>query len=132
MPVVKDAIPFTISVTGDTTNEKWVGTFKCKPRLSHRDQLTKDRIRRELLGPDANNASTRALNQSEIFAQLAVRLSESPSWWKDNGNGLDLADDNVVAEVFEACLRVEKESVEALTKDGEAAKAELQKISEGK
>jgi hypothetical protein len=127
MPVVKDAIPFTISVTGDTTGEKWVGSFKAKARLSHRDQLTKDRIRRELLGPDAGNASTRALNQSEIFAQLTVRLSESPSWWRDSGNGLDLADDNVVAEVFEACLRIERESLDALTKEGEEAKAELQK-----
>lgn len=118
-------VQFTVSVIGDTTGEKWYGMFKVKPRLSHRDQLQRDKVRRELLGADGSNASVRAKDQAEIFSQLAVRVVEAPSWWKDNGNGLDLVDDNVIADVYSAAVKAEVDALEETKKAGEQAVQEL-------
>jgi hypothetical protein len=40
-------------VVGETLHRRdltWTGEFRAKKRLSHRDQLLKDQVRRELLG----------------------------------------------------------------------------------
>ena len=127
MATLNNTEPFTVSVIGDETQEKWFGTFKAKVRLSHRDHLIKDKVRRDLLGPDGNNASPRALNTAEVFSELAVRVVDAPAWWTDNDNGLGLQDDNVVGEVYKAAVKVATEAAENLKKQAEEAKKELQK-----
>jgi hypothetical protein len=129
MAVNTDTVQFTVSVTGDTSGEKWYGLFKVKTRLSHRDQLQRDKVRRELLGTDGANASVRARDQAEIFSQLAVRVVDAPSWWRDNGNGLDLADDNLISEVYSASVKAEVDSLEAIKKAGEQAASELAAVT---
>lgn len=119
---------FTVSVTGEVTGQVWAGAFKVKTRMSHRDHMTQDRLRREYLGP-LEGASPRAAASAEIFSQLAVRIVDAPSWWADNGAGLDLADDNVVSQVYEAAMKAEREAIEALKKAGEAAREELKKTA---
>jgi hypothetical protein len=125
---ISESVKFTVTITGETSGETWRGEFAAKPRLSHRDQLARDRIRRELLGPDGTNAVPRAHNQAEIFSQLAVRLTEAPKWWSEAGNGLDLDDDNIVAEVYSQVMRIEQEAFERVKKAAEDAKAELAKV----
>lgn len=116
---------FSISVTDKVTGEVLRGNFKVKTRLSWRDQLTRERIRLELLGPLADKANGRALSQSDCVSELAVRVVEAPDWWKNADNGLDLQDDAVVVEVYNAAIKAEADTIADLKISGESAKKEL-------
>lgn len=117
---------FSINVVGDTTQEQWVGLFKVKTRLSHRDHLNRDRIRREMLGPNPQGVSPRADSIAEIFSQLSVRIVDAPSWWKDQGGGMDLADDNVVAKVYDEAMKAEADLAKSLKEKADLAKKALE------
>ena len=113
---------FTIKVEGENSGENWVGIFKCKVRLSHRDILRRDAIRRELLGANPENASLRAITEANAFAELAVRLVDTPQWWKELDNGLELEDPNVVQAVIDEVEKIVQREVESRAKKVEEAK----------
>ena len=119
---------FSVNVVGDTTGEQFTGDFQAKSFLSFRDVLQVDKYRRDLLGDKPEQASVRAVNQAEIFAQLWVRLAVTPAWWKDHANGLDLADDNLIEDVFTKTVGVETAEREDLKKRGDVALAKLKGI----
>lgn len=127
-----EPVTFTVSVDGEVTKEKYRGEFKTKPRLSHRDQMQRDRIRRELLGGDPKFADQRALYQAEIFSQLSVRIIKAPSWWIESNGGLDLEDDAVIAEVYQKTMKVEADAIAEMQKGAEDAKADLRDIQNEK
>jgi hypothetical protein len=120
---------FVVSAKGETTEETRKGVFKVKTRLSHRDRLTQDRIRRELLGgaDGGPRPSDRSIVMAEVFSQLAVRVVSAPSWWTDNGNGMDLEDDSIVSEVYDKAMAPEKRRQEKIRKQAEEAQADLKK-----
>lgn len=120
---------FTVSVEGDVSGEKWYGSFTVKTRLTHRDHLRKDQLRRELLGglETGPTPSVRAQTAAFVLAELAVRILKAPSWWTESDGGLDLADDNVLQRVYDEALKAEREVVDELRKAAEQAKAELRK-----
>lgn len=124
-------VEFTINVTGELSEENLAGKFKARPVLSLSQQLDVDRIRRELLGPNSNPdvASARAQNVATIFAELAIRIVDAPSWWKENGNGVGLLDDNVVKEVYDAAMDIEKRHVKAIRDRAEQAKKDLERVA---
>lgn len=124
--MIKDQA-FTISVVGEVSGETFRGEFRALKFLTHRQQLLLDQKRRELLGANAEFSSARARNQAEIFSQLFVRLSEAPKWWIESGNGMDLVDDNIMVEVFNAAMKVEEEAINAVKKKAEEAKEALKK-----
>jgi hypothetical protein len=118
MPV--DDVAFTISVTGETTKEKWFGEFRALRRLSFRQQMARDRSRREYLGELAQYASGRALEQAVVFADLAVSLTKAPEWWTSSANGQDLCDDNLLEAIWMEVQRIQgnvKKEDEKKTKD---------------
>ena len=102
---------FSISLTGDVTQEKWLGNFKCKLRLSHRDSLAKDVYRRQLLGANPDQASGRAASLAFIASELSVRITSAPAWFMASDNGLELSDDNVLAAIYDECTKKEKEPI---------------------
>jgi hypothetical protein len=116
---------FTVNVTGETTGEVFPGVFKVKTRLSFRDALERDKIRRALLGSDPDGASIRANSIADVFSELAVRIVDAPSWWANSANGMDLSDDNVVAEVYKQAMEAAKASVAEVTTKADAAKKDL-------
>jgi len=124
-------VEFSVSVTGEVTGETFKGVFKAVPRLSHRDNLRRDQLRRDLLGGRPEDASPDAMNVSLVFSKIWVHLTESPSWWRDSGNGVNLLDEAPVAAVFDNVARIEREAIEAVKKQAEkqaeAAAEELKK-----
>lgn len=122
-------VSFTVSVNGEVTGEKFYGTFKCKTRLSHRDMLTIDKIRRELLGTNAEEASPDARAFAAAIAQLSVRLTSAPAWWTDNGNGMDLSDEEVVAAVLSEAIKAETDARASVIKKAQDAEKDLEKAS---
>lgn len=117
--------PFSLHVVGETTDETWKGEFRAKKRLSHRDQLTKDQVRRELLGGQPGQPTERALSTSMILSELRVRLTKFPPWWQDTNFGLDLDDDNVIGEMYDKAIAIEQEALDAKKKKAEAVQTRL-------
>ncbi len=120
---------FTVSVEGDVTGEKWYGSFKAKTLLTHRDNLRIDQLRRDLLGglSDGPAPGRTAIETSIAMAEMGVRITDAPEWWRASNNGLDLADNNVVQAVYNECMKAEKENLDELRKKAEGLKAELKK-----
>lgn len=117
--------PFSISIVGESSKERITGKFRAKTVLSHRDYIKKDQERRRLIGNFGGDPDDRCRNLSIICSELSVRLTETPGWWKDSDGGLDLVDDNVLANVFNEAMRIEKEAYEEKQKQADAAKADL-------
>lgn len=124
-----EPVSFTIDIIGDFTGEKWVGQFEVKPRLSYRDQLKEDQIRRELLGKDSEHAGEDARNYSRLFSGLSVRLVKTPKWWVEYNNGLDLTDQNLIVEIYTKTMDIVKAAAEETVERAENAKAELIKAA---
>lgn len=118
-------VEFSINAVGETTGESFKGVFKAKPRLSHRDTLLQDQMRRDLLGPKPEAAGQAAVANSLVFSKIWAHLVEAPSWWKDAGNGVDLLDEAPVVAVYDNIVRVEKEVLDAVKKAGDTAAEKL-------
>lgn len=125
------SVEFSVNVTGETSGETFRGTFKAKPRLSHRDTLLQDQMRRDLLGPKAEAAGQVAVANSLVFSKVWAHLTDAPSWWRDAGNGVDLFDESPVVAVYDNIVRIEKEAMDAVRKAGEKA-AEVLKAEDKK
>ena len=127
--MAQNGVEFSVNVTGETTGETFVGKFKAKQRLSHRDKLYRDERRRALLGTKSDEAPEWVQKYAEVFSQLDVRLIEAPSWWKDSAAGLDLEDDNVIVEVYKSAMKVEEDYLVQRNAETDKAKAEVEKIA---
>lgn len=77
------------------------------------------------MGGAPEGASERARSIAEIFSQLTVRITDAPSWWRNSDNGMDLSDDKVVAEIYEAAIKAEQDEIARVQKTGEDAKKDL-------
>lgn len=124
---------FSINMEGETTKEKFVGKFTCKVRLSHRDSIAKDNFRRTLLNGAPDTAGGRAASLAFLASELSVRILKSPSWFDLSESGLELEDDNVLAFIYQECIKAEKEAFEVLHGKAEEAvpviKAEIKEES---
>ncbi len=121
---------FSIDVTGETTDKVWKGVFKTKLRLSHKDYLKQDEIRRGLLGEKPESASPRAQNTADLFSFVLIHLIEAPQWWSMNGNGLDLEDDNVIGEIYGKIVELKVADQKKLKDKADADKAAIAKSAE--
>lgn len=123
-------ITFTVDVVGDVTGERWVGKFTAKRRLSFKEQLARDNERRRLIGPSVGDPLPRAVSAANIFSELAVRLVDAPSWWRDKDNGTELEDDSVVSRVYMEALEIKEEAEGELKKEADKAEGDLKKTVE--
>jgi hypothetical protein len=121
---------FRVSVNGDKSGETYMGSFKCLRRLSHRQELARDRKYRELLGENPDSASQNAKDKAEVFADLYVCLAEVPAWWKEAGFGIDLVDDNVISEVWSETIKIRLAAIKEVQDKGKAAEARLKEMAE--
>lgn len=115
----------TIKVLGTFTGQEWAGEFEFYSVLTHRQQLEKDRLRREFLGAFSEAVDKNTFGRANAFADLKVRVISAPSWWENSGGGLDLIDDEVLLAVFEAILKTENEFVAERMKKVAEAKRDL-------
>jgi hypothetical protein len=123
---------FVFEIIGDNTGEKFVGNFDSKLRLSHRDQLNKDQLRRQIIGDKPDQATKDSMMRAEILSHLSISLVDSPKWWKESGGGLDLFDDNIIFELYDRVVQGQTKAIDEVLKKGEEAKAELKKVAKKK
>jgi len=127
---LKESVSFDVKITGDRTGEVFYGTFTALRRLTHRQELLRDKVCRELLGSNSEGATERAKSQAEMLGELSVSIIKSPTWWSENGNGLDLADDSVLREVWDQVMKIKIDAVKEVQKKAELAGQKLKDIAE--
>jgi len=124
--------PFTIHVTGDTTGQTWQGEFRTKVALTRRDIITKDRIRREMLGGVGGQIDDHAADLATAYSELKVRITDAPKWFTENDYGLDLQDETPMAAVYREAMKIQNEAIAEKIKQAEAAADDLKKEVEQK
>lgn len=124
--------PFSIRVQGDSTGETWVGDFRAKVALTRREIITKDRIRREMIGP-VGTPDEHAMLLAIAYSELKVRITDAPKWFTESDCALDLADETPLAAVYKEAMKIENEALMEKQKAAEAKAEEMKKeISEQK
>lgn len=130
--ILNDPKSFTIDVKGTTTEQSYSGLFKMKPILSHREKLRRDELKRQVLGSNPESATEDSVRTAVIFSKIWIHLTESPAWWREANNGIDLLDEEPVLAVLDKIIELEGEILNKTQKDGEAAKKELTELSKTK
>jgi hypothetical protein len=120
-------VVFGIDVKGESTDRRYEGVFEAKTKLSHRESLKEDEVRRAILGVNSTEASEYAKSVAAAIAYLSIRVQKAPNWFKDSNNGLDLEDGNVLIEVNNACVKAIDEARASFLEAAEKAKKDLEK-----
>lgn len=116
----------SIPTGGDTLR----GKFRVKVKLTYREILEMDSVRRQLQGPQGGDVDPLAALVASSLAKINTHIMDGdcPSWWKDANNGLDFDDLNIILEVAKELNKVEKAHLDDLKKLSDKA-AELLKTS---
>jgi hypothetical protein len=125
-------VKFNIHLFGDKSGELFRGDFEAHKRLSHRQELLRDRLYREMLGTNPDFASPRAKDQAEMVAELKVSLVKCPVWFQECDYGLDLIDDSVLRKVWEEVMKIRLDAFNELKEKAQKAEEALKKEVESK
>ena len=126
--MLKQSVDFSVTCKGETSGKEFSGLFTAKTALSFKESLRQDEIFRITVGVRPQDASEYAQSVAQALSYLAVRIIESPSWWKECQGGLELrGDENVLVEVNRACVSAIDEAYVAFRREGDQAKTELKK-----
>jgi hypothetical protein len=117
----------SLDVKGLVTGKRYEGNFTVKTKLTRRDAFSADQIRRQIIGPNQNEAIPDLILESFYLAQIKVRVIEAPKWWKDSVDGLELEDPNVAEELYKLAKAEEDGRRDAVLKEAEAAAEKLAK-----
>lgn len=119
---------FSIHLVGDETGKVFSGEFKVRTVLTFRQQALADEIRRNILGSNPVGVAPGILNAAMVASQLAVRIVDAPAWWREYGEGgIDLADDNVIGEIFRLAVKAETDRKKAVQEEAKNAESALKK-----
>jgi hypothetical protein len=94
---------FEITIIGAITETPWVGKFKSKIHLGLSEDMSYNRKKKELLGPDfvvKDDVTQELDNKAEALAMVQARLVEWPQWWAEMRMGADMLDWNVLYGVY--------------------------------
>ena len=122
---MQDTVTFPVDVKGIDTEREYKGVFTAKVKLSMRESLREDENRRDLLGKRPESASQWANEVAAALAYLSVRITNSPEFWKDCNNGIDLEDSNVLVTVNNACMEEISKLYEEQGDDAEKSRKKL-------
>lgn len=124
---MQDTVKFPVDTKGQESGQEYKGLFTAKTKLSMREMLREDEIRRGLLGDNPNGASDIAKVMAAALAYLAVRIVDAPQWWKDANGGQDLQDENVLVAVHNGCADAIGKLYDAQVEEAEKAREDLKK-----
>lgn len=122
MTFLNNLVTINFHVIGDRTGNTYTGEFVVRKFLSHRQLLAKDQLLREYLKGDNLQISTQ-VSRADQLSTCQTALDKAPDWWKEANGGLDLIDDNVLVDLFEQVLKIQKEAEDAVRARAKTAAA---------
>jgi len=126
MAVIED-LPFAIHVVGESTGNTWTGDFRAKTALSRRDIITRDKIRREMLGSGGGEVEQHAADLAMAYSELKIRITEAPEWFTSADYGLDMLDEAPMAAIYQKAIKIFTDETERKLKAAKAKSDELKK-----
>jgi hypothetical protein len=122
---MKDKLIVSVDFVGSDTQTPYRGEFTVKTKLSWREMIKEDEIRRSVLGFNAAEAGELAARGAQFSAYLVVRVTEAPDWWKKSNNGLDSEDINLLSKVYDAVSEKIEAEYKRVADEAEKAKQDL-------
>ncbi len=123
--MIQNTVSFVIDIVGQTTERRYEGVFEVKTRLTTREKLREDELRRTILGGNPQYADPDTADTARALAYLNVRLVKSPSFWSELNSGLESEDDNLLVAVNNAAVEAVTAELEKAKKKAEDAKTSL-------
>jgi hypothetical protein len=117
MPIKEEK--FSINKLGSDTQERYLGEFTVRIKLSQQLKMLRGRLIREFLGSFAQFATEDDRLRAIAIAECEVSITKAPDWWKQSDNGRLLEDDNIVDEVWAGVAKAQ-----GRLKEEESKKAE--------
>lgn len=115
MDLPKNEATFDFKEVGETTGKSYDGRFTCLCVLNmgkkHQLELEKTRLMSDFVNPTDG-----LYGIATILANLRVKLTDSPNWWKQSNGGLDIEDEDVLVKLYQVVLTKETEWREAVKK----------------
>jgi hypothetical protein len=99
---------FDLQCEGEVTGKKYEGTFTTKCMLSMADKRRLE-IERSALSADLQNPTGNLNAISVVVANLRVRVTNSPDWFKQAISSLDILDEDVFFNIYSECLKLSDE-----------------------
>lgn len=120
MAFLSNTVTISPHIIGERTDRTFSGDFVVRKFLSHRQQLAKDQLLREYLKGENVQISSQ-VGRADQLSTCQASIESSPDWWKESNAGLDLFDDNVLIELFEAITKVQREAEASIKSRAKAA-----------
>ena len=122
MDIPKNESSFTLDYIGETTGQKYDGTFTVRTALTmgqkHILELEKSKLLADFINPTQELAGI-----ALILSNLRVKIISAPSWWDQSSGGLSIMDEDVLVELYKKTIEKEIEWREALKNKGAKAAA---------
>lgn len=121
---------FSINKLGIDTQERYIGDFTVRLKLSQALKMLRSRLIREYLGEYAQYATENDRLRAVALAECEVSITKAPDWWRQADNGRMLEDDNIVDEVWAGVAnaqgRLKKEEAKKAEDDAQVIKDSLE------
>ncbi len=125
---MKSDIQVNVNIKGEISGNDYNGLFTAKTKLSYREMIGQDALRRQILGPDPKNALAEVWEHASLSSYLSFHVTDAPDWWKQSNGGLDGVvgtDLNVLTTVFNTIAAAIEKEIKAHAKDAEDAQKKL-------
>ncbi|WNM70150.1 hypothetical protein [Myxococcus phage Mx1] len=96
---------FSIHVVGEATGKTYTGDFVVQVVLGSRHHFLTDQLYRKYLGGDPTHADSDVKFRAKVLSEINGAIVQAPLFWREEGDGVDLLDDNVLSEVYSGLLK---------------------------
>jgi len=127
LTIPPNAAQFSIHLVGDNSEKTYKADFVTTKILSHRQRLMRGELERQYIGTTSPQAAhPDDVERARVLATInSSLLTPVPQFWRENGMGLDLLDDNIIVEIYSNVVRIQAEAAEKVIKKSEAASERL-------
>lgn len=115
---------FVVDVTSES-GERFEGKFTIRRKLSLHQILTRDAVRRDLLGARPEFAPDPVVQLSHKLSVCLAHVVSGPIWWQDSNNGLDFTESEPLDTVFSNIIKILEADAAELEAKKKAALAAL-------
>lgn len=127
-----DTFSFTIDEVGEASGKSFKWAFSAKKRLTVRERISQDQIRRNIIGERPQDAQPLTVLRAEMVAHLSVSITDSPKAWKDSNGGLDLCDDNILLKIYDEVINGQEAALKEKVEEVKEEKSQLRKVARSK
>ncbi len=120
MDLPKNEAVFDFDYSGATTGKKYDGQFTvvCMLNMARKHALEIEKTR---LMADFQNPTDGLFGLATVLANLRVRITDAPEWWRQSQGGFNLLDEDALVALYDKVIEQEAKWRESLKAQAEKA-----------